>query len=449
MYRKILQCSGKLKEAESLVLESRAIATEEVDEIAVALSLRLRGYLLNLSGDYGQGQGELLGALALFQKHELAHPQFYVYTNMAWGYLLQLKPDLAMQVLDSAQAIGWKFQYTRDISRLQFLRGKALRLLAQYDEAIVVLRDAASLCRQVSLVEFEANISIELARTLLGSGKDDFSNEVWILLRGALTVSRSSGYRIQEADTHLALAYAAVTLNMAFNEDVADPELSPEYLATAIREATLAMSIAAGDIDGYTYRRVYDDAEALLAQLDRAGVVSKETANENVARQGSMIAVEGQKDPMFSTISLDRDRRFAVALSFPGEIRHRVSMIANRLKVRFANGKVFYDRDYEAELARPNLDLFLQGIYHDHAELVVVFVCADYDRKDWCGLEWRAIRDLIMHRADNIMFLRCDDAEVSGMFSIDGYIDIRERLDDDVAELIFRRWQGQATSPKM
>lgn len=55
---------------------------------------------------------------------------------------------------------------------------------------------------------------------------------------------------------------------------------------------------------------------------------------------------------------------------------------------------VFYDSDYQSELARPNLDTLLQSIYNENAELVVVFLSQEYADKEWCGLEWRAIREL-------------------------------------------------------
>src|SRR5262249_39560640 len=53
-------------------------------------------------------------------------------------------------------------------------------------------------------------------------------------------------------------------------------------------------------------------------------------------------------------------RRFRVALSFPGENRAYVASVAAHLKSGLGDGRVFYDNDYVAELARPNLDLLLQ-----------------------------------------------------------------------------------------
>jgi hypothetical protein len=93
--------------------------------------------------------------------------------------------------------------------------------------------------------------------------------------------------------------------------------------------------------------------------------------------------------------------RFSVAMSFPGEHRALIEAVANALADQLTPEKVFYDRYYEHELARPNLDIYLQQIYHDDAELVVTFLCQKYSEKDWCGLEWRAIRDLIKKRRDS------------------------------------------------
>ncbi|MCW3059248.1 MAG: disease resistance protein [Capsulimonas sp.] len=130
--------------------------------------------------------------------------------------------------------------------------------------------------------------------------------------------------------------------------------------------------------------------------------------------------------------------RFKVALSFPGEQRKYVEKVA--LILREQIGEVFYDNFFEAELARPNLDTLLQTIYRSNSDLVVVFLCEEYEQKEWCGLEWRAIRDLMKCRkSDSIMFMRFDDAVVSGVFSIDGYIDLRKRTTQQAAMLIIER----------
>jgi general stress protein CsbA len=133
-------------------------------------------------------------------------------------------------------------------------------------------------------------------------------------------------------------------------------------------------------------------------------------------------------------------KRFQVALSYPGEVRDRVSGIASILERTLARDAIFYDKWYAGELARPNLDLHLQDIYKRDSELLVIVLCAEYEAKDWCGLEWRVVRDLIKHReADRIMLLRLDDAPISGLLSIDGYLDIATLSDEQVANLILSR----------
>jgi tetratricopeptide (TPR) repeat protein len=133
-------------------------------------------------------------------------------------------------------------------------------------------------------------------------------------------------------------------------------------------------------------------------------------------------------------------KRFRVALSFPGEHRPFVEAVADRLSAHLGRQGVLYDKYYEAEFARPDLDTYLQRLYHDESELIAVFLCADYECKEWCGLEWRAIRDLIKkRRTADVMPLRFDDTEIPGLFSTDGYVWISERPPEEVADLILAR----------
>jgi hypothetical protein len=133
---------------------------------------------------------------------------------------------------------------------------------------------------------------------------------------------------------------------------------------------------------------------------------------------------------------------FKVALSFPGEHRTYVSKVTDILRVRLGKDQVFYDYDYQSQLAIPNLDTMLQNIYRNNSDLVVVFLCKEYADKEWCGLEWRAVRDIIKSKADDkIMFIRFDNQEIDGVFSIDGYIDANKLSEEKVAQFILERVQ--------
>src|ERR1035437_4460180 len=132
-------------------------------------------------------------------------------------------------------------------------------------------------------------------------------------------------------------------------------------------------------------------------------------------------------------------KRFRVALSFPGEHRDRVERIADALAAKLGREKVLYEKWHAAEFARPNLSVYLPDLYRRESDLIVIFLCNEYE-KEWCGLEWRACLDLIKRKEyGRLMLLRFDDAEIPGLYSIDGYLDIRYVADGEVAASILKR----------
>jgi hypothetical protein len=131
---------------------------------------------------------------------------------------------------------------------------------------------------------------------------------------------------------------------------------------------------------------------------------------------------------------------FEVGLSFPGEVRPLVDEVAGHLERLIGPDAYFYDNNYVSQLARPALDVLLQDIYRNRSKLVVVFLSADYQRKNWCGIELRAIRDIIAERDHNrIMFVRTDDGAVEGVFATDGYVDARQHSAEALARFIQER----------
>lgn len=133
-------------------------------------------------------------------------------------------------------------------------------------------------------------------------------------------------------------------------------------------------------------------------------------------------------------------KRFAVSFSYAGEDRGYVKKVLSELRRTLDRSQIFYDRYYEAELASPNMDLKLQNIYKDDSELVAVFLSVHYSSKEWTGLEWRSLREIIKQRRDeDVVLLRFDDTEVPGLLSIDGYVDLRRRDPESVADLILDR----------
>lgn len=140
------------------------------------------------------------------------------------------------------------------------------------------------------------------------------------------------------------------------------------------------------------------------------------------------------------SLSRVEEVNFKVALSFPGEKRGYVSNVVDLLKVNLGKDQVFYDFDYQSQLARPDLDTLLQSIYRHNCDLVVVFLCKEYAEKEWCGLEWRAVKDIIKSKeTERVMFVRFDDVQMEGVFSIDGYIDANHFSEAEVSKFILER----------
>ena len=131
---------------------------------------------------------------------------------------------------------------------------------------------------------------------------------------------------------------------------------------------------------------------------------------------------------------------FDVALSFPGEARSFVEPIAMELEKEIGPNAYFYDSNFTSQLARPSLDTLLQDLYRNRSKLVVVFLSGDYEKKPWCGLEFRAIKEIIMESDfKKIMLVKLDDGPVTGIYKTDGYVDGRRYSPEEIAGFIEER----------
>jgi hypothetical protein len=114
-------------------------------------------------------------------------------------------------------------------------------------------------------------------------------------------------------------------------------------------------------------------------------------------------------------------------------------LVAQELERRLGPNSYFYDKNYTSQLAQPSLDMLLQGIYR-RAKLDVAFLSKDYQRRDWCGVEFRVVREIMFARETwRVMFIRTDDGEVDGVAKTDGYLDARDFTPARIAELICER----------
>ena len=153
----------------------------------------------------------------------------------------------------------------------------------------------------------------------------------------------------------------------------------------------------------------------------------------------------------FSFAIILQIKKYCLISVFLGDIRERVRRIADKLCVKInrkeGEQRVFYDKYHKVELARPNLDLYLRSIYRYQSKLIVVFMCAPYKIKEWCGLEERAIRSILKARqSSRIMLLSVDGETIDGVSDIDGYWDIQDEDDDAVVEGIYQRFKDLGES---
>lgn len=141
----------------------------------------------------------------------------------------------------------------------------------------------------------------------------------------------------------------------------------------------------------------------------------------------------------FRTVDIIQ-HKFDVALSFPGEVRPYVEAIADGLEKKIGPNSYFYDGNYKAQLARPSLDTLLQDIYRNRSKLVVIFLCEKYQEKEWCGIEFKAVKEIILERDHHkVMFIKMDEGIVEGVFKTDGYIDGRTHSPAEVVSFIQER----------
>jgi len=133
-------------------------------------------------------------------------------------------------------------------------------------------------------------------------------------------------------------------------------------------------------------------------------------------------------------------KRFRIAFSFAGEKRDFVSQVANILAKQFGEEAILYDKFHEAEFARARLGRYLPKLYNEESALIAVVICGAYSQKEWTGLEWDAIFDLLKQRREQEVLLgRFDHATVDGLYSDAGFIEFDQKTPAQAATIILER----------
>ena len=139
-----------------------------------------------------------------------------------------------------------------DYVRAHWLLGAAYCANNELTLAEENLSKALNLCRQINVVDYEADILLDLARLRYAQGDFKDAQEK---ASEALVITERSGYVLQGADVNLFLAELALTLP------------SPEGRGKAREYAETALKLATCDGPPYYYKVAYEEAERMLEKL--------------------------------------------------------------------------------------------------------------------------------------------------------------------------------------
>lgn len=137
-----------------------------------------------------------------------------------------------------------------------------------------------------------------------------------------------------------------------------------------------------------------------------------------------------------------RQKHFRIALSFADTQRSFVAEVADCLSEKYGEENIFYDKYFEVELARKNMNNYITNIYANQSDLNIPFFSSEYKASDWCMREWEAIRSPSEGRKE-IMIIRFDNTQVSEHDPRkNGHVNVSQRSPKTVARMIIRRYES-------
>ena len=255
---------GALSEAERNLRRRIGLCREIADEFNEAIGHYGLALVLIYRGEWDNAFDELDVCMkqAEIQKHiQIQH--------MVWAYraqcnLLRMRDTVKSTTNDLefaikfaknalASAEDWaktKYPMKRDYVRAHWLLGAAYCANNELTLAEENLSKALNLCRQINMVDHEADILLDVARLRYAQGDFKDAQEK---ASEALVITERSGYVLQGADVHLFLAQYAL-------EQEKDKAKAKAYAEEARKLATC-------DGPPYYYKVAYEEAERFLENL--------------------------------------------------------------------------------------------------------------------------------------------------------------------------------------
>ncbi|MGC5287549.1 toll/interleukin-1 receptor domain-containing protein [Micromonospora sp. DT231] len=132
------------------------------------------------------------------------------------------------------------------------------------------------------------------------------------------------------------------------------------------------------------------------------------------------------------------ESQYDVALSFAGEDREYVDVVANGL--RSAEVKVFYDNYEQVSLWGKDLYSHLDFVYRKAARYCIVFISEHYARKVWTNHERQSAQARALNENDEyVLPVRFDSTDIPGIRPTVAYLDLRQLSPESLVELIRKK----------
>lgn len=134
----------------------------------------------------------------------------------------------------------------------------------------------------------------------------------------------------------------------------------------------------------------------------------------------------------------EQKKDYDIALSFAGEDRPYVEMVAENLKERGV--RFFYDKYANCDLWGKNLYDHFSEIYRLKAKFILMFCSKFYAEKIWPNHERRAAQArAIEASSEYILPARFDDTNIPGLLPTVAYIDLRKMSPIEVSLLVCQK----------
>ena len=258
---------GALSAAERNLRQMMSLTKEIKDELRQARGHQELGRVLSYRGSWPEARQELDKSLEVAEKQYHVQMQSLIWSYCALRFLLMSREkvnsnqssvknvksaiECAGRALELAdETTKTRYSYPRDYVRAYWLLGTAYSANNELVLAEENLSKALNLCRQINMVESEADILLDFARLHYAQGDFKDAQEK---ASEALVITERSGYVLQGADVHLFLAQFAL-------EQEKDKVKAKEL-------AEKAKELAYCDGPPYYYKVAYEEAERLLEGL--------------------------------------------------------------------------------------------------------------------------------------------------------------------------------------